>query len=297
MATTGEGQSAPLGPDMPDHRSWQPGDALWRREVDMLRMAKIGAQLSFGEGPFDLTTMKAWGLERTIRAAVLRQLIVDPQWPAHVKGVMLRGLRISGALDLEEATLRCPLHLQACYFDDPGPTVLNHATGSLVAITGCCMAGLAGEGLTIKKNLDLTDTTFTGQLVLSSADIGGSLDCSGAQLKASDDDYALAAEGIKIGGAVFLGEGFTATGAIDLTAADIGHNLTCREVAGLNGVNNDGNALVADAARIGGNVLLDEGFAAAGAIYLVDADIGGSLGCSGAQLGANKDGDGLWPAG
>ena len=100
---------------------------------------------------------------------------------------------------------------------------------------------------------------------------------------------------------------FTAAGTVRLDGADIGGFLSCSGAqlkAGPDGTaaRKDGNALAAERMKVGGNVLLDtlvnadgtaQSFTAAGAIYLVDADIGGSLGCSGAQLGANKDGDGL----
>lgn len=108
------------GPDNPEQGCLPP-------EVKMLRFAATGEQLDLGKDPFELPAMKAWAEERTIRASVLRQLLVDQQWPVHARGVRLRGLRISGHLDLEAVALRCPLHLEDCYLDDPRPVVLNHA--------------------------------------------------------------------------------------------------------------------------------------------------------------------------
>ena len=285
----------PLEPGAPESLGWRPGDAIRQRESDMLRFAEVGELMDLGEGPFDLPTMKTWDPERTIRAAVLRHLLVNGQWPVHAKGVRLRHQRVSGRLDLEAATLRCPLVLQDCYLDDPGPVILDYATASLLSFTGCCLGGLAGDTLTVTKDLDLAGSTFTGSLSLPSADICGTLSCDGAKLTAADNDgYALVGHGMKVGGGAFLGGGLTAAGAIDLTAADITHNLTCRGVARLTRANSDGNALIADATRVGGHMLLDGGFTAAGAIYLVDADITGSLNCSGAQVtAANRDGTAL----
>ena len=277
-------------PDYP----WQ-GNDLSQREVDMLRLAETGDQLDLDKGPFDLPAMENWGPERTIRAAVLRQLLIGQQWPVDPKGVRLRGLRISGRLDLEAATIRCPLQLQDCYLDGPGPVLLDFATVSVLTFTGCYLAGLVGDSLTVTKDLNLTGSTFTGPLRLISASVAGSLNCRGAQLTAANSaGSALIAHRMKVGGSVDLGGGFTAAGAIDLTGADITHNLTCRGGAQLKGANRDGNALFADATRVGNHVLLDNGFTAAGAIWLYDADIGGELSLRGAQLtAASPDGNAL----
>ena len=167
-------------------------------------------------------------------------------------------------------------------------------------------------------NADGTAQSFTaaGAIYLVDADIGGFLGCSGAQLGANKDGDGLVASRMKVAnlaldtwvnaadGAV---QSFTAAGAVWLDGADIGGFLSCSGAqlkAGPDGTaaRKDGNALAAERMKVGGNVLLDtlvnadgtaQSFTAAGAIYLVDADIGGFLGCSGAQLRANKDGDGL----
>ena len=114
-------------------------------EEQMRAKAAIGELLDCGEGPFDLATMQLWGEERTVSAAVLRDLLVEGQWPVHAKGVRLRGVRISGLLDLEGATLRCPLSLDSCYLDADDPACLDHATASRVALTGCQLAGLTAN--------------------------------------------------------------------------------------------------------------------------------------------------------
>jgi hypothetical protein len=67
-----------------------------------------------------------------------------------------------------------------------------------------------------------------------------------------------------------------------LLLARITVQLICRG-ATLNGVDRDGNALVCDR-LIADGLFLDEGFTAAGAVRLPDANIAGQLNCRRAKL-------------
>ncbi|HYB88718.1 MAG TPA: hypothetical protein VEC76_17870 [Streptosporangiaceae bacterium] len=316
-------------------------------EEEMRAKAAAGELLDCGGGPFDLAAMQLWGEERAVRAAVLRDLLVGGQWPVHAKGVRLRGARISGLLDLEGATLRCPLSLDSCYLDAADPACLDHATASRVALTRCQLTGLNANMLTARQ-LDLSCSTLrtgplslmcasiadelicsgarlngtdadlnalvaggmkaggsvyldqcpdgrfiaAGAVWLARADIGGDLACSGAQLGSNRDGTGLLAEGVKVGGQVFLREGFTADGAVRLLGADITGDISFR--AAQLGSDHNGNALVADRMRVGGEVHLYRGFSASGAVVLNGADITGDLSFSGAQLtGTDHDGNAL----
>ena len=198
------------------------------------------------------------------------------------KGVQLRGVRISGYLDLEAATLRCPLLLKSCYLDSEEPACLDHATASRIGLTGCQLAGLTGKMLTARE-LDLKRSTFTGPLSLPRVDVGR-LSCRGARLGGTGrDGYALDAGGMKVGGNVYLDKAFTTAGAIRLGGADIGGDLRCGG-AHLDGRDNDCNALNAGGMKVGGSVYLDDGFTTAGAIRLGGTDIGSNLRCGGAHL-------------
>jgi hypothetical protein len=102
-------------------------------EQALLDHAVAGTRLDLaGDGRVDHESMNEWGPARTVRAPVLWQLLVEPQWPVHSKGVRLRGARISGRLDLESATVRCPLLLEDCYLDGPESVVLDYATVHLI---------------------------------------------------------------------------------------------------------------------------------------------------------------------
>ena len=258
--------------------------------------AAAGELLDCGAGPFDLAAMQQWGEERAVSAAVLRDLLVGGRWPVHAKGVRLRGVKISGLLDLEGATLRCPLSLDGCYFDAGDPVSLDHATASRVALTGCHLAGLTANMLTARQ-IDLSRSTLRGgPLCLMSANITDGLICSGARLGGDQDGNALVAGGMKVGGAVYLDryldEPFTAAGAVWLARADIGGDLAC-DGAQL-GSNHDGVGLLAEGIRVGGEVHLYRGFTADGAVVLNGADITGDISFSGAQLtGTDRDGNAL----
>jgi hypothetical protein len=301
LATIVDGPKCPLHAPGSAGGDW-PLEDLNDLEREMLDKAKTGEPVR-RDGPFDVGSMQNWEDDRRIRAEVLRHLLVAEQWPVHAKGVQLHGVLINGQLDLESAALRCPLHLQSCYLDDARPVVLTYATASVLVLTGCHMAGLQADSLVVTGDLVLTGTTFTGPVRLTDADITGQLSMTGAQLTCSDDGDALTASGLKVGGDVFLDSGadqgtFTAGGSVLLFGADIAGQLSMTG-AQLTYADNDGDALSADAIRVGRGVFLDSApgqriFTAAGAVTLRGADITGQLKMTGAQLTpAVKKGDAL----
>ena len=251
----------------------------------MIARAAAGERVDLGAGPFGQAEMQAWGDERTIRAAVLRYLLITAAYPVHEKGVWLRGGRISGRLDLEAATLRCPLRLESCCLDSKEPVGLDYATASRITLTGCRLAGLTGEMLRA-DSLDLSGSTLTGPLELVAADITGLVDCRDARLNGRNkDSRALAAERMKAG--VVLLDGLIASGTIRLAGVVITGQLSCVN-AKVPWHDRIGNALSADGLKAD-RVSLD-GLSAAGAVRLHGAHIAGQLSCRDAQLnGTDND--------
>lgn len=266
---------------------WRPGDELWQREIDMRRMTEAGELLDLGKGPSNLAAMHAWRRERTIRAEVLRHLLVDKKWQAHAKGVQLRGLRIMGHLDLEAATLRCPLHLENCYFDDAQPVNLNYASASVLAITRCRLAGVTGDTLLVTKDLDLGGSDFSGKF--SCTDATGTGVGSDGGARAANRGYALFFDRMKVSGNVILNEKFTAAG-VCLNNADISGVLDCT-CATLTAEHSQRFSLWADGMKVGGNVILDHCIVEGGAVRLSAAEIGGELLCHGTLLRGTDDKD------
>lgn len=255
----------------------------------MIACAATGELVDLGAGPFSQAEMEAWGDERTIRAVVLSYLLVAEAYPVHVKGVWLRGVRISGRLDLEAATLRCPLRLESCYLDSREPVCLDYATASRITLIGCRLAGLTGEMLSA-DNLDLSCSTLTGPLQLVAAEITGVVDCHDAHLNGRNKDTrALAAERMKAG--VVLLDGLIAAGTIRLAGAVITGQLSCINTK-VPWRDRIGNALSADALKAGGVLL--ERLSVSGAVRLHGAVIAGQLNCRDAQLNGNdNDGNAL----
>ena len=270
---------------------------LSQLEEEMVTAAACGTLVSRGKGPFDLPAMKTWDKARTIRAEVLRCLLVEDRWMVAARGVRLQGVRISGHLDLQAAELRCPLSLDGCYLDGPRPA-LGFTRALVLEIKGCHLAGLAAESLDVTKDLDMCGSTFTSPVLLEGAVIGGKVNCSHIRLEGKDiDDDALIGDGLKVGADLILDEAFAADGAIRLIGADITGQLSCSG-ATLNGVGSDGGALIADTIKIGGGMFLNEQFTADGAIRLMGADISRTLNCSDAVLrGKDEHGRALNGAG
>jgi hypothetical protein len=128
-----------------------------------------------------------------------------------------------------------------------------------------------------------------GEVRLSNAEIGGNLDCSDgefvntAQAKVDGSGIALNAESVRVSRNVLFRDKFSAKGEVRLVGAIIGGRLSCAggrfENPAQEGVAASGIALNAEAAKVGGAVLLRNEFSAEGEVRLFAAQIGGNLEC------------------
>jgi hypothetical protein len=147
-------------------------DDLTECEQRLVRAARRGelVDLRTGESATDdPSSGEAWGRERTVRADVLYQLL-GGEWP--VRAVVLRGARVSGGLNLQAATLGCPLILEGCFFE--GPINLNDARAQAIRLTGCQLTCVEATGLETRGSLQLARST-AAVISLHDARLGGQL--------------------------------------------------------------------------------------------------------------------------
>jgi hypothetical protein len=207
----------------------------------------------------DAAAMRSWGDDRTCRATVIRDILrgrLAPEPDPH--GLRLRGVRISGQLDLENLSTDVNLELCDCLLEEG--VLARDARLAMIGLAGCRIGQRAGPpldaaGLTCSV-LDLTRATIIGNaeggaVNLTGARIGGHLDCSGAELR-NDSGPALTADRLQVNRDLFLRDEFTATGsgkrgAIRLNSAHIGSVADC---SGAELRNDSGPALAADSLHL-----------------------------------------------
>ena len=246
------------------HRWWEPAPGIAEEITDPPRDAD-------------------WGPERTVRAQVLYQLLTgqghpggdDAEWAIAPRALRVRGARIIGQLDLEAATLRCPLELESCWFDhDTGPVLLRLATAPSIDIRDCWLpAGLDARQLTTRGNVDLTGCRIQGEVLLVGGQIGGLLRMYGGKLR-NKGKTAINASGLQIDQAALFGEGFEADGAVLLVNTHVAGLL---DFSGGKFRNEGKTAINAGGLQIDHAVTFGRGFEADGAVRIADAYLGGTL--------------------
>src|SRR5262249_53824326 len=112
---------------------------LTEPEKEIWRAAATGALVDLGMGNPQLDSPERgtkWGPERTVRAEVVADLLIgcDEATSVAVRSVCLQGARITGDLNLEATTLRCPLALLDCSF--ASALNLEEATAVSVRLSG-----------------------------------------------------------------------------------------------------------------------------------------------------------------
>jgi hypothetical protein len=243
--------------------SEQQFQSLSEAEHKLLEAAQAGQQAICGPShdpndPLnDPANANSWGPERAIRVSLLEWLCVGDEASrlVHHLGISVLAARFDGKLDLSFVTLSFPLSFKACWWPD---------------------------GITL-RNLALPEFSLTKCWVGNVKNVEG---------------LALDASRVRITGTVLLNDGFQAEGEVRLLQAEIG-GLSCaggrfKSSVGqpLSARGAKGPALNANGAKIGGAVLLREGFHAEGEVQLLSAEIGGNLDCDGGSF-TNSEGPAL----
>ena len=129
-----------------------------------------------------------------------------------------------------------------------------------------------------------------GEVCFIDAEVSGSFECHGARMK-HEKEEALTCSRMKVGGTVFLHQGFEARGRVSFRKAVVGGNFECsggRFYADLNDKTNKKVSIDCQGAQIGGSVYFhkheDKGFFASGEVRFIDADVTGSFEYHGAEI-------------
>jgi hypothetical protein len=247
--------------------------------------------------PVDEAAMRTWDSARTIRAAVLRDILrgrLAPDPDPH--GLRLRGARIAGPLDLENLTTSVGVELHDCLLGEG--LVARDAKLPFLVLSGCRLGRPAQPPLDADRltatRLVLDRAVITadcemGAVRLIDAHVGSQLDCTDATMR-NDAGPALAADSLQVDQDVFLrgleAVGASQAGAVRLFGAHLYGQLDC---TGATMRNDAGPALHAESLQADQGVFLHNGFEAIGAgelgaVRLVGAHVGGSLDCTDATM-------------
>ncbi|MGW7271019.1 membrane-associated oxidoreductase [Streptomyces sp. NPDC054864] len=191
----------------------------------------LGEGVDFRESPDDDPRAgDSWGPERTVRAEVLRALLLNgPTRDGEIAGMKVTGARITGRLDLRYGTVEHPVRLRSCHFDET-PNLYGAQLRALV-LSDSCLPGLTAGTLRVELVLRITCCRITGPVRLTGAQIAGAFFANGAELGTppapGEPDSAAAPEAVlqlnhaNIGTDVWA-VGLVAHGQIRLNGATVG---------------------------------------------------------------------------
>lgn len=188
-----------------------------------------GEGVDFREGAGDEPGPGAsWGPERTVRAEVLRALLVDgPRQDGEIAGMKVWGARITGVLNLKFGTIHSPVRLRACHFEEPPD--LYGAQLRLLALTDSELPGLIAGTLRVDLVLRMTGCRVTGPVRLAGSQIGGAVFLDGARLDAGDGDQEPGAPVLSLNhatiGADIWAVGLVVDGQTGLNGATVGGQI------------------------------------------------------------------------
>jgi hypothetical protein len=175
-----------------------------------------------------------WGMEREVRAALIRWLCVDPEAKALIdpQGIRLLGARITGKLNLAHVTVPFALTLRNC-------SLLERITFEDMALPELDLSGsytgeIDAEGIVVHGNLLMNDLHASGGTWFPNSTIGGNLLARGSRFTHSkveaeglgfEGKMAFDAGSSEIRGVVEFCCGFEADGLVNLAGSAIAGDL------------------------------------------------------------------------
>ena len=165
---------------VPEMNAFASNDDLSATEHRLLDAIETGTlvDLRSGDADSDVAARGSdWEAIRSIRASVLVDLLTDtrPQTGKYRRYIKICGARITGSLNLVNATLCCSLLLQDCYIEEQ--VNLNAATAQAIRLPGCYLPALSANMLHSSGGVELSKGFIAnGEVDLGYARITGHLD-------------------------------------------------------------------------------------------------------------------------
>ncbi|GAA3849151.1 membrane-associated oxidoreductase [Streptomyces coacervatus] len=247
-------------------------------EQQVWRAFATGAAVDFREEDDEDTAEGAqWGPERTVRATVLRALLLNgPQEPGEIAAVKLAGARITGVLDVRYGTSDFAIRLSHCHFDEV--PLLYGARFRQLNLSNSVLPGLTAATLRVEGVLRLTDCRIRGPVRLGGAHIAGAIFMDRAELSAPDETV-LELNHVTIGDDLWA-PGLRAEGEVRLNGAEVAGSIRLNDAR----LDRPGRVVLdAETLTVHGDVLMRK-VRTRGWIGLRGAHIGGCLELSYARL-------------
>ncbi|MFF4284488.1 membrane-associated oxidoreductase [Streptomyces sp. NPDC001633] len=191
-----------------------------------------------------------WGAERTVRASVLRALLLkSPREDGEIPALKIKGARITGILDLKYATIDAAVRLSHCHFD--GVPDMYGAQLRQLNLSKSVLPGLTSAALRVEGVLRMTGCRMRGPVRLGGVQITGALFMERAEFTAPDDsEPVLQLNQATIGDDLWAPE-MRAHGQVRLTGASVAGRINLQDAEF---IVPDGTALDAQNLNVGGHV-------------------------------------------
>lgn len=169
----------------------------------------------------------AWGPERSVRAAVVALLLLHgpPPVPGRVASLKLRGVRITGRLDLSGGTVEPYVELRSCRFDSE--VQLSESRFGTLRLVDCAIPRLDAARLHTEGDLHLPRCRVARGVRLTDAHIGTDLLVSQAVVQHDAKGRAITADGMSVA-QDFQGELLETYGELSLRGAKVGVSMNLR---------------------------------------------------------------------
>jgi hypothetical protein len=230
---------------------------LTAAEQQVWRAFATGAAVEFrARDDEDAAQGAHWGPERTVRATVVRALLLNgPQEPGEIAALKLSGARITGVLDLRYGTTEFAVRLSHCHFDEV--PLLYGARFRQLNLSDSVLPGLFAATVHVDGVLRFTGCRFEGTARLGGAHISGALFLDGARFSAGDGpdgaaDGALHLNHVSIGDDLWA-PGLRADGEVRLNSAEVAGSIRLNDARLCSP---GGPALDAETLTVHGDVLM-----------------------------------------